>query len=350
MKSMKTSLLTAALIVFCFTSNSQTCHESGPQPHAMAPIGIMGGHTHSKGHFMASYRYMFMRMNGLSEQGQSISSEQALSSYMMAPTNMDMQMHMVGLMYAPFDRLTLGLMTNYQTSVMGMESMSSHSEHAHHGHDHSTSSSATMDMSGSTMSNTGFGDTRLAGLIRLNQSPDHCLHAIVALNLPTGGIKAGDEMHAIMPYGMQNGTGSLGALLGLNYSWLMSKYLIGGQITASSPLHDNKRGYMRPATANLSFWGARKWTSWMSTSIRVRGRAQGAVRGLDVLIDPMMSPAGDGANEELYFADVHLGVNLRPFDQWRVAFEAGHVIHQYNAGMHLDNQWMATAGLQFMMH
>lgn len=348
MKSMKTSLLTAALFTFCFAANSQTCHESGPEPHAMAPIGIMGGHTHSKGHFMASYRYMFMRMSGLSAQGEPVSSEQALSSYMMAPTQMDMQMHMVGLMYAPFDRLTLGVMTNYQTSVMGMESMSSHSEHAHH--DHTGSSGATMDMSGSTMSNAGFGDTRVSGLVRLNQSPDHCLHAIVSLNLPTGGIKAGDEMHAIMPYGMQTGTGSLGALLGLNYSWLMPKYLIGGQVTSASPLHDNKRGYRSPASANLSLWGARKWTSWMSTSVRVHGRVQDAVRGSDVLIDPMMSPAGDGSNEELYFTDVFLGVNLRPFDQWRIGLEAGHMIYQHNAGVHLNNQWVATAGLQFMVH
>ena len=69
-----------------------------------------------------------------------------------------------------------------------------------------------------------------------------------------------------------------------------------------------------------------------------------------MLIDPMMSPAGNGANEALHYLDVSGGINLRPFDQWRIGLEAGYPFYQFNEGVHLDQAWNTTLGLQFMMH
>jgi hypothetical protein len=157
-------------------------------------------------------------------------------------------------------------------------------------------------------------------------------------------------MHPIMPYGMQNGTGSVGAFLGVNYSWLTDHYLIGAQVLSKAPIHKNKRGYMSPVQHDASLWASRKWLNWMSSSIRFHGHYQTGVRGTDALINPLMSPAGNGTNEALAYVDASLGLNLKPFDQWRVGIETGYVMYQYNFGTHMNNQWNTTAGIQFMMH
>lgn len=329
-------------------SLAQECHESGPEPHAMAPIGIMGGHTHSKGHFMASYRYMLMDMKGLSLQGAAVSSEDALQTNMMAPTDMRMQMHMVGLMYAPLNGVTIGLMTSYKANAMNMESMANHTTEMTH--NHSGTVEEPMELSTSSMSNQGLGDTRVMSLLRFTKSSEHCLHGMVGAQLPTGGVDAGDAMHKILPYAMQNGTGSVSALLGLNYSWLTPNYLFGAQALSNVPLHKNKRGYMSSVSHDASLWAARKIATWLSASIRVHGHYQTGVRGADALIDGMMSPAGNGLNEELIYTDAQLGLNIRPFNQWRIAVEAGLPFYQYNEGVHLNQNWMTTLGLQFMLH
>ena len=51
-------LALAALILSGSTALAQS------RPDAHAPIGVMGDHTHDKGEWMLSYRYMYMNMTG----------------------------------------------------------------------------------------------------------------------------------------------------------------------------------------------------------------------------------------------------------------------------------------------
>lgn len=344
-----TTLLFISLLCWQSETKAQACHESGPEPHAMAPIGIMGGHVHSKGHLMASYRYMMMNMKGMSSSGTNLSSEEVLTSSMMAPTSMTMQMHMLGLMYSPHDRITLMAMSSYRTNTMGMDSEANHELGM--SDDHSDlGMNQPMELTQSYMKNQGLGDTKFSALIRLNKNEKHCLHSITGLRFPTGNIDAGNKMHPILPYGMQNGTGSIGAILGVNYSWLMPKFLVGAQALSASPLHKNNRGYMSSVTHDVSFWVARKWADWMSSSLRLHTHYQSEIRGSDALINPMMSPASNGANESLYFTNAILGVNLKPINHWRIAIEAGLPIYQMNKGVHLNEGVTLTAGFQFMLH
>ena len=83
------------------------CNADGHDYFANAPIGVMGDHIHSKGGLMASYRYMFMRMQGNYDGDSKISDQKTMDGYMMAAKDMDMQMHMLGLMYAPTDELDI---------------------------------------------------------------------------------------------------------------------------------------------------------------------------------------------------------------------------------------------------
>ena len=88
-------------------------HHHHNHQHGNAPIGVMGDHLHPDGEWMVSYRYMFMRMDKNYDGSDSISDAEVLGSgYMVAPTDMDMEMHMLGIMYAPTDWLTLMGMVN----------------------------------------------------------------------------------------------------------------------------------------------------------------------------------------------------------------------------------------------
>ena len=98
-------------------STDTAAGHSGHAHHAVSePIGVMGAHMHPKGGFMFSYRYSRMRMDGNRDGTSKVSLDEILlpgGSYMVSPSDMDMQMHMFGAMYAPADWVTLMAMIPY---------------------------------------------------------------------------------------------------------------------------------------------------------------------------------------------------------------------------------------------
>ena len=94
-------------------------HELDSLDHA--PIGVMADHRHKKGEWMTSYRFMHMDMSGNRDGTDSLSPEEIVttvanpfanppmmpSTLRVVPTDMPMQMHMVGGMYCLSDRITL---------------------------------------------------------------------------------------------------------------------------------------------------------------------------------------------------------------------------------------------------
>jgi len=91
---------------------------SAGRPDGHAPISVMGDHMHGKGEWMFSYRYMHMNMEDLKNGSDDATFDQALENYMVTPTSMPMNMHMLGAMYAPSDKITLMAMVNYTSMTM----------------------------------------------------------------------------------------------------------------------------------------------------------------------------------------------------------------------------------------
>jgi len=104
-------ILTALLSVSTLYLFGQNWTSGRPDGHA--PIGVMGDHTHSKGEFMFSYRFMHMDMEGLRREGESVSSQDILNEYMITPVAMPVDMHMFGMMYAFTNKLTAMAMIHY---------------------------------------------------------------------------------------------------------------------------------------------------------------------------------------------------------------------------------------------
>ena len=155
-----------------------------------APIGVMGDHMHHQGGLMTSYRYMFMSMQRNYDGDSQITDAAARAGYMMNATDMDMQMHMLGVMYAPTDKFTLMLMGNYLDSSMPMVNMMG---------------------AKSMMRSSGYGDTTLSAYCSLFRESNSSAHVGLGLSIPTGSIdeKMQNGMHMGFPMQLGSGTWDL---------------------------------------------------------------------------------------------------------------------------------------------
>lgn len=248
------------------TGSGCDCHQGGTH----GPIGVMGDHTHRAGEWMLSYRYMFMHMDGHRAGTRRLSSQDVYArGFGSAATEMDMEMHMLGMMYAPSDRLTLMAMANYVRKDMTMK-MNPHmmggGGHMMHGGSHSHSSE-------------GIGDVTLTALLNVYQREAHSVHLNLGVALPTAKVDVKDA-GVYQPYGMQLGSGTWDALFGLTYLGHSGDWSWGAQATARVGLEsENSSGFSYGDSANATAWLSRAITPSLSVSARLSYLYQDAVDG-----------------------------------------------------------------------
>lgn len=156
-----TLILIASLLNISHADNTK-------RPDGHAPISIMGDHTHNAGEWMLSYRLMTMQMSENYVNSNTVTNQEVWNNFMVAPQSMDMDMHMLGAMYAPTDDVTLMLMANYLSSSM----------------DHIS----RMGMEFTTET-SGISDTKIGALLNINKDADSFSHMNLALSIPTGSKK-----------------------------------------------------------------------------------------------------------------------------------------------------------------
>ncbi|MBB3047875.1 hypothetical protein FHR99_002141 [Litorivivens lipolytica] len=341
-KALQIALPLLALMAAPLASGSAAHHHAasvGPASHA--PIGVMGDHRHKAGEWMLSYRVMDMRMEGLMQGSSQVSAGDVTGTmmmpgnYMVAPTRMDMEMQMLGAMYAPSDDLTLMLMTSYKRNEM----------------DHVT----RMGMRFTTRSE-GLGDTKVGGLIRLFEADDHShtLHLNAGLSLPTGSIDEKDDTPSMadakLPYGMQLGSGSLDLLPGITWQAYQGAYNWGAQLSAVLPMERNDNDYRLGNSAALTVWLARKATDFLSYSLRLTGESQGKIDGERDDLNPMMVTTADTDNYGGDRLSLSYGLNAYIPDGalrgHRFALEYTLPLHQDLNGVQLEREPYFTAGWQ----
>lgn len=329
--------------------------EASQTANQHAPIGVMGDHMHKKGEWMMSYRYMHMHMEGNRDGTDRIAPETIVTTVAnpfagpptlrVVPTEMTMEMHMVGAMYAPSDRLTLMLMGMWSEKEM---------EHITFAGMAGTAVRGTF-----TTRSSGWGDTRVSGLVKIHDSESHTLHANIGISLPTGSIDeeddiltpAGNRPTVRMPYAMQLGTGTYDLLPGLTYSGFHRDWNWGAQYRAEIRLEDeNDEGYAWGDRHQLTAWASYQWEPWVSTSVRLTGWTQDEIDGND----PNIRAPVQTANPENFGGDVMeagLGVNFiiprgRLVDH-RLAFEITVPLYRDLNGPQLETDWAATVGWQY---
>ncbi len=324
-----------------------------------APAGVMGSHMHNAGDFMFSYRAMRMNMDGnrmgtsridpvtiaTTEPNRFSSVAGQPPTLRVVPTDMTMDMHMLGAMYAPTDWLTLMLMANYLKKEM----------------DHITfaGGAGTAILGNFTTKSEGWGDTKISGLVRIFEGDTHNVHLNLGLSLPTGAIDEaatilapnGTTPYLRMPYAMQLGTGTYDLLPGITYTGRKDAWGWGAQYAAEIRLEsENSEGYAWGDKHSLTAWGSYKWAPWISTSARLTGFTQDSIDGIDSkIVAPVQT-----ADPDNYGGDVleyGLGLNLMDtkgaLKDHRLAFEVIAPLYRDLNGVQLENDWTVTVGWQY---
>jgi len=332
------SLLLATALATSVASTVAVAHWNDSRPDAHAPIGVMADHTHKAGEWMFSYRAMHMKMDGNRQGTDRINTSAVHSQFMVAPTKMDMEMHMLGAMYAPTDNLTLSVMVPYIKNSM----------------DHVTRMGAEFETSGQ-----GLADISLGGIFNVSQwkseseSVQHRLLANLTLGLPTGNDDIRDDTlmpNAKLPYPMQVGTGTYNLTPGITYlgQQVNGNYSWGAQAITTIHTGTNHEGYRRGDKYQLTGWLARLLCENVSASVRLAAQSWEGIEGSDDQLSPMMVQTANPSLLSGKRADLNLGLNIKiPGTGHRFAIEAGRPVWQDLDGPQLETDMIITAGWQW---
>jgi len=303
-----------------------------PRPDAHAPISVMGDHIHQEGEVMFSYRFMRMNMDGNLSGSSSISTEEILEQFMVTPTQMDMEMHMMGMMYAPTDRLTLSTMISYVESRM----------------DHQTRMGGRF-----TTASSGLSDLQLAGLLDLYSSDNHQLILNNGFSLPTGSIDRTDSTpvaeDAILPYPMQLGSGTVDLKPGLTFLGKSENWSMGLQGIGTIRLGRNSANYSLGDRFDSNLWAAYPVFENLSVSLRTGWKIWGNIDGADSRLNPAVVPTADPSLRGGRKVDIGIGANaVLPVEasNVRIAGEFSVPLYQNLNGPQLEHDLKFTLGLQ----
>jgi len=317
-------------------------HHDHYRPDAHAPIGVMGDHLHEKGGLMLSFRYMNMVMDGNKTGTNNINNENIYNSFMVAPQEMDMDMYMLGIMYAPSDKLTLMLMQNIVKKDMDL--------------------TAQMMMNGMTMmsdfstSSSGLGDMKLGIMYGLFNNHKTSLHLNGGFNIPIGDIENRDDTPMVndvkLPYAMQLGSGTFDITLGATYKMNCTNTSWGTQFLSTFRTGENSEDYRFGNLYQLNLWGAYKLSKNFSVSVRVLGISEGKLKGMDPDLNPMMVTT---ANTKNYGSDkikTFVGVNIAfpqssSFKNLRFGIEAGAPIYENYNGIQMNEDLSLNFGVKY---
>ena len=323
-------LFTAITLISTLIFSSLSAHE-GPwtaaRPDGHAPISVMGDHMHEMGEWMVSYRYMSMNMDALLKGSNTVAPTMMATGFMpnMLPTEMTMDMHMFGTMYAISNQWTLMGMLNYLDNEMSMPM--------------------------GKMDSSGFGDIKIAGLYDLAQwDSGRRMHLKLGLNLPTGSI---DEKHNgnILGYGMQLGSGTYDFEPAITYLAQTENYSYGAQLGGILRIGENDQDYTLGNKFEATLWGARKITDSLSASAKFDYSRQSEVDGKDTRMNEAMSPALNPNSQGRDITIFGLGLNYYFKDGGlsghRLAAEWETPIDQKVNGVQLELDSVWTLGWQY---
>ncbi|MEM1157940.1 MAG: transporter [Verrucomicrobiota bacterium] len=337
----------------------------GGRPDGHAPIGVMGDHTHNRGEWMFSYRYMRMHMEQNYDGDSVVDSRSFVANppmgvapgggrYLVAPTDMETEVHMWGAMYGLTDHVTLTAMLPYI---------------------HRSMNHVRFDGLNFKTTAEGIGDLKLASLIKVLDQNQQRVHFTLGITVPTGSITEEDSvpnsppplLNAVsrsrrLPYPMQLGSGTVDFTPGLTYLGQNRNISWGAQAGGVIRFYENHEGYKLGDEFNGTAWAAYRWMDWFSTSFRLAGKVWTDVDGRDSSIGTPLPAAAAGNNAVVVPTadpeqrggsriDVAWGVNFYIpagfLENNRIAAEFSIPVYQNLDGPQLGSDWMFTTGWQW---
>ncbi len=252
-----------------------------------APAGVMFDHVLDKaGDVMVGYRYQYNSEDGDMLHASAVVDDNLIvrsgcpstDGCRLVPANMVMNMHMIELMVAPTDWLTLMLMPQFMDMEMSLRELDGapplppeESLHAHGG--------------GNKHRIAGIGDTGMYALIKLFDYPSHQLHIGLGVSAPSGGVsekllvKSSTSEDDYIHYGMQLGSGTWDFKPSLTYTGQIDAWAWGAQFSGTKRLENrNESGYALGDMFQATAWGSYNLFNWLSASVRGIYSIQGAIK------------------------------------------------------------------------
>jgi len=302
-------------------------------------------HTHPAGMWMVNYKFMHMNMDGLRDGTSNVSINKAIPmngtkyGYMMAPTQMTMDMHMFMVMYGITDSLTVMGMATYIENEMDMLM---------------NMGMGMGDKREPTMRTSGLGDTEVRAIYKINKY----LTGSLGLSIPTGGIEK--EFYTMGmkfrdPYDMQLGSGSYDLKPALTYNGLSddAKWNWGAQAMYTWHTAKNDNDWSYGDSLKLTGWLQRAFgpvSSWLRLAYSDTGRIRGSDPEIDKLLDPVMGAPTPDADPDNYGGqrlDGMLGLSFLK-GPVSIGVEGGMPLYQDLNGLQLKTKWFFNAGVQIM--
>jgi Putative MetA-pathway of phenol degradation len=300
-------------------------------------VSVLTSHIHKQDDWMIGYRYMNMEMEGNRDGKSDVSTASVLADFAITPTTMRMESHMMSLMYAPSDDLTVMAMLPYKSLSM----------------EHVTRMGANF-----TTRSEGIGDlTALANYVFIRAPLNrHLISVQGGMSFPTGSIDEKDDLPAganlKLPYPMQLGSGTYDLKLGGNYQYFKGLWSLGASGLGTVRLGENDNDYRLGNILQLDSWLSYEWANWLSTTFRLDGKSWGNISGADPDLNPAMVPTADPERRGGTRIDMLIGVELFvPGGKWsgnRFGIDFGLPIYQNLEGPQLETDWMLMAGWQWV--
>jgi hypothetical protein len=298
-----------------------------------APAGVMFDHMLPKaGDFMVGYRYMYGNQGGELLHGSNPVNDQAVvangcgaNPCFVKPASMTMNMHMLDIMYAPTNWLTLMLMPQFVDMGMTMDRLGG----ARADSVANNNAGNPLNPNGDTLNigqhithhvqngheTGGIGDVGMYALFKLLDDGTHHVHATAGLSAPTGDVdnqlRRNHQVDGgFIHYGMQLGSGTWDFKPSLTYTGHIDQFSWGAQANGTVRMEaKNKSGYSLGDMFQATAWGSYNLTNWLTASVRgvytLQGGLNGKFNGLINQFGPMDYPENHGGK----YWDVGFGLS-----------------------------------------
>jgi hypothetical protein len=304
-------------------------HRSLDRSSDFAPVGVLLDHTHVRGDWTFLYRYARYEYRDLLEGDTPVTPAEVGARYPDVPLSWVRQVHTIGAMYAPRDRLTFALLlpvvvNSLEESVSGVIRESDTS---------------------------GIGDAKLMFLVPFVQKGREMTQLNFGVSFPTGSIQQTQPgTTQRLPYLMQLGSGSWDLIWGVTYTGQHEAVSWGGQFEGQYRISENAVGYRLGTVYSASAWVSGAFGRWFSASGRFAWTKRGNIRGQDPTLDKTLSPLNDNKLQGGTTLEVGPGINvlLPLLGGQRLSVEALVPIYQNLDGPQLAADITVIAGWQWI--
>ncbi len=362
------------------------------------PAGVMYAHMLDQaGDVMFGYRYMYNGQAGNMLHGSDAVTDQQVNAFgcpgyrpdashrgcLVRPADMHMGMHMLDIMYAPTDWLTLMLMPQLMDMDMtfGNDLRQPVKGHVENSEQHLSSDSHSM-FAGMQHNVFELSDTIFTAMFKLYDDSSHHFHVGIGGSAPTGSVEikhgqtAGydypNEITILHDIGMMPGSGTWDFKPSVTYTGQYEDFSWGAQFNATKRMQErNKSGYALGDNFQSTVWGGYNIFNWLSASVRGVYTQQDKVKG-DL---PQYQRLGTGTPTDPYrdgsliahntsstvdytqnygghYWDIGLGLNLRPpgggFAGHSLSIEWLQPVKDYVNGYQLERNGAFSATWSYM--